>query len=316
MDFVNSAVINDNIVLYKELKLKHLKTIYKALFGDSPDTNVVFQNFNNILMFLTGWSETEIKKLSLIEYFLLLLEIRCTCIGSIIFAELPDRPNVKIEINLYKFINIIKQIKLSEILKTDTIDNFNIFYKLPSLNELISFNTQTTLEEVYSFFIQKIVFKETIFEIANTDRTIIKKILDRLPAKITSQIIKKTYSIFEEFNKINLLSDILDLNDKKIHFNFNVQNLIGILKLIFGDQLLSVYENIFGLCKAGNFTPEYIENCTPGEYLLFIKKLEEISSKQNQSSDIPVPTETDNNINPFDSPDMPPVTGYSEFTPG
>jgi hypothetical protein len=49
-------------------------------------------------------------------------------------------------------------------------------------------------------------------------------------------------------------------------------------------SLLSLYENSIMLCKVGNLTPEFIENSTPGEYILYIKKLQEIISVNKNSN--------------------------------
>mgnify|MGYP000222916683 CR=1 FL=1 len=104
-------------------------------------------------------------------------------------------------------------------------------------------------------------------------------------------------------------------NDKQ---NFNIKNLCTFIKLLFNDQLLSIYENIFALCKLGNFTPEYIENCTPGEYILFVKKLEQLNKTNTQqpSNDMNInngePLDSYDSINPYESDDLPPIT--SEFT--
>ena len=92
-------------------------------------------------------------------------------------------------------------------------------------------------------------------------------------------------------------------------FNFNISNLGIILKLLFGEQLLTLYSNIFNLCSQGNLTPEYIENCTPGEYILFVKKIEEVQqiSKSSLPVDVNIPTES------FGYPEVPSQVSKSEF---
>ena len=94
---------------------------------------------------------------------------------------------------------------------------------------------------------------------------------------------KRVQNVLKELNNINLLSTTNGLTDKFLPINCNINNLCFIVKLLFGDQLLSLYENIFLLCKAGNLSPEYVENLTPGEYLLYLKKLEALTKQQNSS---------------------------------
>ena len=99
VNFVNCLKTHENTFLYSELKVKHLKIIYKCLLGDSPDSLTVIENFNNILSHITNFNKNDIDKLSFVDFFLLIFQIRCTSIGNTIQAELPDKPNFKIEIN-------------------------------------------------------------------------------------------------------------------------------------------------------------------------------------------------------------------------
>jgi hypothetical protein len=78
---------------------------------------------------------------------------------------------------------------------------------------------------------------------------------------------------------------------------------------------MSLYDNIMILCKLNHFTPEYIENCTPGEYLLYMKRLEEMNSKSQQnenSSNFAEEVINEESFNPYENDNLPPIT--SEFT--
>jgi hypothetical protein len=318
-EFVNNIVINNKNTLYKELKVKHLKVIYKCLLGDEPDPFIVQNNINNILSNITSLTLPDIEDLNFVDYFLLLFELRCTSIGNIISAELPDTSNYKLQINIYKFTETLLNFKVNELLASDSIDNIKIYYRLPTLLEVSKLIENNTVEDIYTTLLDKIVIKDTEINLKNLDKKSIITILENLPAKTTYTIASKAYTVLEKFNEINLLSHIPEIADRCLYFNFNIKNLILLLKLLFGDQLLSLYENIFALCKMGNFTPEYIENCTPGEYLLFYKKLEQIRSQQttpNQSSNLNINTNSNfDDINPYNSSDLPPITSRSEFTP-
>jgi hypothetical protein len=77
---------------------------------------------------------------------------------------------------------------------------------------------------------------------------------------------------------------------------------------------MSLYDNIFALTKLTKLTPEYVENCTPGEYLLFVKKLEAMNSKQITNE--PVINNNDfNDEEDFGYPEIPPVTSSTNYTP-
>lgn len=306
LDFTNNIVLFNRNIVFRELKVKHLKIIYKCLLGDEPDPKIIIKNFNNIIQHITDLSEEEILNLNFLEFMCLLFEVRSISIGNIIYAEIPDMPNFKIEININKFSEIINQIDLNDFLKKETKDNFEIHYRLPTITELAELTTNTTIENIYNLFIEKINYLDTVIDLSKLDKSETNKILQHLPAKLTTYFIQKTFLLLKTFNNINLISYIHGLENKQLPLNLNINNLIGILKLIFGDHLLTLYENIFAICKLANFTPEYIENCSPGEYLLFVKKLEKLTSK-NQISDIPVSSE--NFSESLEYPDLPPIVG-------
>ena len=309
VDFINTTSISNINIDYKELKVKHLKVIYKTLIGETPEPSNVFNNFNNILCSVTNLSKTNILELSIIEYFLLLFTIRCTSIGDTIFAELTDTKNTKIEININKLITLLQDINTVEILAPDNVADFTILYRIPSISDCITFNTEKNLDSLYSYFVHSIICKDVSINFYEKDFATKQLLLNELPAKLTATIIKKVYEIIETFNKINLLGNITPLKSKSLSFNFNIVNLIFIIKLLFGDQLMSLYDNILTLCKYTHFTPEYIEESTPGEYFLYIKKLKALNSKQDNN----IPPQNENFSDPFS--DLPPITSRSEFTP-
>lgn len=282
ISYFNSA---NKQIFYTELKIKHLKTLYKCLLEDPPNPKTTIFNINQILFELTNLNEKEINKFNFVDYFLFLLELRCSSISNTIFAEFTDQKNTKIEINLNSFINQIKLIDYTTLLKKDIFNNIVIQYKLPSINETLFLNENKQLEIdcFYKHFISQIIIEEKKITLSDYNNDEIQNILNKLPAKLTSTIIKKVLNILKEVS-VNLFSEINGLKEKQLIFNFNIINLIYIIKFVFGEQLMSLYDNIFALCKVGNFTPEYIENCSPGEYIIFVKKLEDLTSKQQKQA--------------------------------
>jgi hypothetical protein len=309
IDFINKV----DSVFYKELKVKHLKVVYKSLLGDAPDPEIVFINFDKIITSLTTVTEKQINNFNFIEYFLLLLEFRITSIGNIVFAQLQDS-STKVEFNLNK----IKQ-QLQKLNNKQQNINYNdttVVFDYPNINELLYINKNKNFENVYICFIKQIIIKDKVIDFKNISIEEKNNIFELLPAKLSSKLIKLVVESIEQFNKVNLVSYLTSLKNVTLAFNFNIVNLIIFLKFIFGDNLLSLYENIFALCKLGNLTPEYIENCTPGEYLLLVKKLEQLSAESNK----PPQQEFDNNNfndglqeDTYSYPDLPPIVSQASY---
>lgn len=275
-------------ITYSELKIKHLKNLQKSLVGD-PDFDIVLLNIDNILAEITDLSLQEIQQLDLVEYFTLLCHIRTTCIGNIVYAELTQQKNIKLSINIDEIISQLAEINYKEILTDENIDNnISIKYRLPCPRELPSLLTNDI--EIFCIpFIKSIAINNTVFDFSNFsfDEKVVT--IKKLPAKITSDLYKKIYKVLEIYTKTNLLEHIKDVKEF-IPFSFNSKSYVALISLLYGDQLLSIYDNIFLLCKFGNFTPSYIEECTPGEYYIFCRKLETFMAKkqemQNQSPDL------------------------------
>ena len=280
LSFTNTTSIGSTTFTYKELKIKHLKIIQKCLFGNEPDLNTLFINFNNILASLTNISKKDIFNLDFFIYILLLLEIRCTCMGNIIFAQLTDKPNVKLEINIYRIINTLKTFYENTFIEPDFLENIKVYYKYPSFKDIISL----TDDNFYDIFIKQIDTKEHSIIFENYKKHEKVAIINNLPSKVLAIISKKIQSFLSSLNQINLAKTIPGLEDKELYFNISSVNILFLLKITFGDQLFDLYETIFYLCKQGNFNANYIENLTPGEYILYTKKLQELNSKNASQS--------------------------------
>jgi len=308
--FSKIEVLNGSCIYVNELKVKDLKTICKCLLGDDPEPEMLFLNLYKIISSLT---DSDLKKLNFIDYFIILINLRCFSVGSKINLQISE--NTISEINLIETEKILKKINLKQILSPSVFEDIEITYKLPTINDLIKINKDNSVE-FYSYFLNTLKIKDNLLTFTNSEEASL--IFNKIPPKISTSIINKIKSIIQNFNELDLLSYSPHFKDMKLYFNFNIKNLCTFIKLLFNDQLLSIYENIFALCKLGNFTPEYIENCTPGEYILFVKKLEQLNKTNTQqpSNDMNInngePLDSYDSINPYESDDLPPIT--SEFT--
>jgi hypothetical protein len=298
-------------VFFKELKVKHLKILYKCLIGEEVDADTLIFNLNFILNIVVKNIPPNI---DFLDYFILLLEIRILSIGNKITLQLKE--DTTLEVNLEQFSNILKSTNTEDLLKPEIMpEGITFYFRLPSISE-VSFFCKNQEDLIYNF-LDKIQIKNQIY---NKDEFHSQRILNILPAKFFAIINKRIQKIISYFNKINLLSYNEHIKGTELYFNFNIHNLVLLIKLLFGNHLMVLYENIFALCKIANFTPEYIENCSPGEYILFVKKLEEFNKSSSESSDTSHDLAPDmfgesvfeEPLNPYESPNLPPVT--SQFT--
>jgi len=306
-DFLIKSVLTDRTVFFSELKVKHYKTILKSIIGDEIDYESTFTNISNVIKQITNLTIDEINALSFLDYFLLLFEIRSNSISSLIVAETTDNNSTKIDINIHKLSEHLRNINLKNLLSDDVVENITISYKLPTIVEIVNMNLNE-IESIYYTCLKSITLNNKTIKFNEYSNIEIKNILSKLPALFTTCVIKKVQSFIDVFNNVNLIGHLKGLENKHLIFNFNVNNLGIILKLLFGEELFSLYENIYTLAKTANIPPQYIEECTPGEYYLYVKKIE---TQNNTSSSLPNDRGDDTDL--FDVPDMPPITSVAEF---
>jgi hypothetical protein len=120
--FLYKASLHTKDVTYSELKIKHLKNLQKSLIGD-PDSDIVLLNINNIFSEITNLTSLEITQLNIIDYFILLCHIRATSIGNIVFAELTQQKNVKLNINVEEIAKQLLSINYAEVINSNELEN-------------------------------------------------------------------------------------------------------------------------------------------------------------------------------------------------
>lgn len=306
------AVLTDKVVYFKELKVKQYKTILKGLLGDNLDYDTAFTNINNVIAQITNLTSDEINTLSFLDYFLLIFEIRSNSIGSSIIAETTDSQSTKIDINIQKLIDHLHNINTEALLQPETVNNITISYKLPTVRNIINMDSNN-LESIHYTCLNSLALNNKTIYIDDFSNDEIKIILGKLPTICTTHIINRAQKFIELFNNINLIKHLKGLEDKQLIFNFNIKNLGIILKLLFGEDLFTLYENIFVLARDANIPPQYIEECTPGEYYLYVKRLEAENKTTTSIPNNDVMSEEDEHIDLFDVPEMPPITSVSQF---
>jgi hypothetical protein len=295
MSFLYKAKLLDQEVFYKELKVYQHKKLLKCFISEQIQPDILIKNLNDIVIDNVQLSEKDINELSFIDYFLLVLYLRYTSIGDLIFAEINTDKKTKLEISISKLLNEFYSFNIKEFLQPTTFENFQITYKIPDIYSVLKLQDKNNQNTFYLYFIKDLKIGNQILDLKTFSDTDKQILFDNLPAKATAQIIKQTTAIVKQLNSFNILKFLPGFKEK-IYFNLNLDNFCALIRLIFGGDLLSLYENIFALSKYGNLSPEYIEQCTPGEYLFFVKKLEELARKQATNNTPP----SDMNESPFE----------------
>lgn len=275
--FTTEISLQGKNIFIKELKVKHFKILLKSLLGDNPNPENALLNIFSILEDITSLSKNELKDLSIIDFLILIVYIRCISIGSSIQLEVKDDKNTKITLNLNKVINTLEQINNYNYIKS--VNDLLIEYQVPNIYNFLSFNDYNNDILIVKNHIKSLTFKnKQVLQISNIDNKTFQDIFNLLPANYSAEIFKHVTEIVGILNQINLLDY---LNNENFILRLTSNTVIFILQILFSKNLYPLYENIFALCKFANLSPMYIEDCTPGEYIIYTKMLERFIKEQN-----------------------------------
>jgi hypothetical protein len=275
--FITAVKIGEKTVYFNELSLKKYKTILKSLLNDPIDTDNLFLNLNCILQEITSLSKQEILELNILEYFLLLISIRQISIGNIIFATYKDeQSSMNIEIDLEKTCIEIR----------DCLNNFTPLEYKDDLIKL-AFNIPQI----------KNIFQKDNNIYCNYDT-------DNLPIKYLPIITENVKKLFKKINTFYFFKSPIE--KYSVFLTINLTDYVQLIKILFNENLLTIYNNIFYLNKICHISAEYLENCTYGEFKIFVKKVQEMQQATTQQSP--------NDVMNYDPVDIDSLYGNDDFT--
>ena len=305
--FIHNIVINNTDIQYRELSVSAYKIILKSLLGDIPTPKIIFTNINNLLIEYTNLSIEKIETLNFIDLFILITNIRMISLGSdISFNITKDEIPLRITLNIDKILNILTKSK-TDYLNSSILNvgDYKISFKIPTILELLSYDSNINAEldgVIFIKSIQNINIPEIYIEMGS-NLTIYERnlIFNKFPSIITNKILKHLRTILEPMQNINII-DILNntkvSSEYKIPFDINIYNLAFFIKILFLDDLMSIYNNIYSLTTNSHMSGEYLENCTVGEFQIFVSNLKSSQKETDmpESQTIPNTGEFDEGI--------------------
>lgn len=269
--------LSSSKLICSELTVSDYKQILKCSFGDEPDLELFSETICDIIAKLTNKAPEFIKSLPISDLLCILIDLRLKSMGDVVTVSLKNEDNsMSLDLNLSTIKEDIKQFYkpfcCSKIIQKD----LEIVLSIPSV-EMLS----TKTNEEYLYFIKSVLLKKNTFEISNIEEA--SALFEKISAKVASQIISHCRQFIESVKELNLLARYQGI-EQKLGFVPTIENLLWFVKLLFNEPLDAFYDNIFYLCKHVNMSAEYIESCTPGEYIYFTKKLEASIAAQNQGN--------------------------------
>lgn len=305
MRFKIKAQLLQNTQELQELKLNEYRNFVKSFIGEEVNSETIFLNSDQVIKKTTKIPLSKIQKINFVDYMLLLFYIRSISVGDLITLYTTEKTDVqfKINISLNSVIDLIFNNIPTDFFIPYTFQNITIHYQLPTIQEIMYFEQSNDIS-IPTFFIKEITssnFTVNLNQLQYIDR---EKIVKQLPIKLALQIDKHIQDFYKHLNKINLLESIENKNfNKSLPFTTNSQILAFLIKIIYNTDLENIYNGLFILSKATNLDGTFLDNCSPGEFFLFAKKLEEMNQTKTQQGD------------ESNSPDnLPPITSEADFS--
>jgi hypothetical protein len=275
MKFISD--LSSHKLVCSELTVADYKQILKCSFGDEPDLELFSETICDVIGKLTNKSSEFVKSLPMSDVLCILIDLRLKSMGDVVTVSVKsEEKQMSLDLNLSTIKEDIKQFYKPFCCSKITQKDLEIVLSVPSI-EMLSAKT----DDEYLYFIKSVLLKKSTFEISNIEEA--SALFEKISAKVASQIISHCRQFIESVKELNLLACYEGI-DQKLGFVPTIENLLWFVKLLFNEPLDAFYDNIFYLAKHVNMTPQYIESCTPGEYIYFTKKLEASIAAQNQGN--------------------------------
>ena len=280
-------------ILCTELLIKDYKNILKSSYGEESEVDmfIFIETLCEIFSNVSGNEPSYFKKLSIFDFFCFLLDLRINCIGNVCSVVLHQEDK---KANLDLRLDFIKEdlIQLSSsITSTITNDNININLDCPSIEKLLIALKEGEQEEYKKFIKDVVVTKQnekiqkSILHQKETDL-----LINSISAKTLVELIDLFDSTIQKINNTNFLNRYR-IKKQVVNFYPSLDVLLWFTKLIFTEQLDSLYDNIFLLSYKAHMNADYVEKLVVGEYQYFVNCLKKATAPPKSSStDYNIPT--------------------------
>jgi len=271
----------------KEITSKLYRDLVKSLYNN--DTTEFLQHLSYIIEYVYPGIIQE--DLNVVDKVIILLHTRSICINPDLKlkAKCPKTDKeFECTIRIEDLIGRLEVINYTRTVKHDTVEVVHTIPKVKDELQFIDISDEKYFSTQLASSIDSInvnnqflLFKDLTFE----ERL---EIIEKLPLVLAAKVYESIISVETELSLIKLLTVrspftgdyIVDLP-----VSTDVKTLLEFCKLIFNDDLGNLYRITFNLINKGNFTPDYVEQITPAEQLLFWNYVIQQNQKEQEAYD-------------------------------
>lgn len=273
-------ILKQNI-RFRSLNNSHYFDLLKFITNNDDDgLNDYFEDLIKELIV----DKTLYAKLSNVEKFLVLLDLRSTSVGDSLQITGTQASKIDLSLNSIK-----KSIQ-------DKISNLNIIKTIKSelgYSIVLSIPKQffiDNIDKMYTEIIDKIEVDGEILDFFNLTSLEKELIINSIPATLSNNILTFIKNIQESIGEVNIITGNTKFGLETIKLSVFDKTMFMFLKSIFTDDLYNYYELQYNLSNKMNVSYDHFMRMTPNECKLFInfynkemKKQEEAQQKQGGS---------------------------------
>jgi hypothetical protein len=274
-----------------ELNLLHYKQILKIIYGDEPSKDIFVETIAELLASISDKPQSYFKELDVIQLMVVLIALRIQSMGDSTTVNLKqEKEQTSLELRLDWIVEELIEFCSSFLEFKIEHSSFDIILSPPSLTRL-----QEKVEDEYLYFIKGVFIKTNNTYVPMIDNNCAKAFFEKLPAKTAASIIGYFETFVSSLKQVNFLLRY-GITDQILMFIPSIDSVIWFLKLMFNESIDSFYDNTFYLSYYGHMSGNFLQTCTPGEYVYFAKKLQEVLSQQKGTVQADEPTHGNDNL--------------------
>ncbi len=280
--------LSESILFCSELQVKSYKNLIKSLYGETPDPEIFFEVLYEILETYTNKPKDFFEQLSIIDLFCLTIEIRRLCFGDICKLSVQTEDK-KVTLSLNLALLKMDLLKLSRsLVKSIEQDDIRIVCKPPSFGRL-----ENATDHLLSVITEVGVVNQQKIQIANNEQA--DQLLNRLSSKTFFEINQTAKDLLTKITNFDVFSRYSHLK-QQLNFSLSKTYFVWFAKLMFGEDLNDIFNNIFYLSHYNHMNGQYIENLPVGEYNVYVNLLKGYLQSQTNPSESPSPTISDTSM--------------------
>jgi len=261
-----------------ELRVTEYKDLLKSTLGDDINPTEFISYFIKLISNLSNKPIEFFEKLTMLDLFLLLLQMRVHTLGNTSHLILKPKEDQAKDINLH--------LNLQRVIEDLMIDVQPTVVELGEIHLTVWFPNLKTIDKnnVISH-IKSCSVENNKIDIA--DIKVAEEIYKRLPAQLAIKLQKAVNDLYQTLFDMNFLSLYEGCDDHSLGFDLQPETFLWYCKLLFNEPLDVFLDNMFYLTYYGRFNTDYLEkSCAPGEYIYYTKKLQqELASKTKDNTD-------------------------------